>query len=213
MKMERDSESDLGFVWHPTDDRLPRASSVASCLRTVFRISRELHRRSVDDPQWFWNAVLADLGIEFSKPYDKVIDTSPGLPWTRWCVGGEMNIVHNCLDKWIGTSERTLAGIPMDDRRGHERCSDLRRAVATGESRGRRAEPARIFEAGRHRHLHADDAGDCHRVLRDRQDRRHRPAVVFRIWRRSHRHPSSGLGSKGTDYCGRHSASGPHDAR
>ena len=63
----------------------------------------ELHRRSVDDPQWFWNAVLADLGIEFSKPYDKVIDTSPGLPWTRWCVGGEMNIVHNCLDRWIGT--------------------------------------------------------------------------------------------------------------
>ena len=64
----------------------------------------ELHRRSVDDPQWFWNAVLADLGIEFFTPYDKVIDTSQGLPWTRWCVGGEMNIVHNCLDKRMGTS-------------------------------------------------------------------------------------------------------------
>ncbi len=63
----------------------------------------ELHRRSVSDPQWFWDAVLTDLGIEFFTPYDKVIDTSPGMPWTRWCVGGEMNIVHNCLDKWVRT--------------------------------------------------------------------------------------------------------------
>ncbi len=71
----------------------------------------ELHRRSIDDPQWFWNAVLADLDIEFSKPYETVIDTSPGLPWTRWCVGGEMNIVHNCVDKWNGTPTEHRAAI------------------------------------------------------------------------------------------------------
>jgi acetyl-CoA synthetase len=64
----------------------------------------ELHRRAIDEPEWFWDAVFRDLGIEFYKPYDQVIDTSPGLPWTRWCVGGEMNIVHNCLDKRIGTT-------------------------------------------------------------------------------------------------------------
>jgi acetyl-CoA synthetase len=71
----------------------------------------DLHRRAIDDPQWFWDAVLADLGVEFFKPYDKVIDTSPGLPWTRWCVGGEMNIVHNCLDKWMGTPKERSAAI------------------------------------------------------------------------------------------------------
>ncbi len=63
----------------------------------------QLHQRAIDNPEWFWDAVLADLGIEFYTPYNRVIDTSPGLPWTRWCVGGEMNIVHNCLDKRIGT--------------------------------------------------------------------------------------------------------------
>ena len=71
----------------------------------------DLHRRSIDDPAWFWSAVLEDLGIEFFKPYDQVIDTSPGLPWTRWCVGGEMNIVHNCLDKRIGTPGEHAAAI------------------------------------------------------------------------------------------------------
>ena len=63
----------------------------------------DLHRRAIEDPAWFWDAVLADLGIEFYTPYSQVIDTSPGPAWTRWCVGGEMNIVHNCLDKRIGT--------------------------------------------------------------------------------------------------------------
>src|SRR5688572_24504491 len=64
---------------------------------------KQLHQRAIDNPEWFWEAVLADLGIEFYTPYNRVIDTSHGLPWTRWCVGGEMNIVHNCLDKRIGT--------------------------------------------------------------------------------------------------------------
>ena len=62
----------------------------------------DLQRRSVDEPEWFWNAVIGDLGIEFYTPYTQVIDTSSGVPWTRWCIGGEMNIARNCLDKWIG---------------------------------------------------------------------------------------------------------------
>lgn len=92
----------------------------------------DLHRRSIDDPEWFWSAVLDDLGIEFFKPYDQVIDTSPGLPWTRWCVGGEMNIVHNCLDKRIGTRGEYAAAIRWsteDGRCGMLTYGDLSRQV------------------------------------------------------------------------------------
>ena len=52
--------------------------------------------------------MLDDLAIEFYEPYTQILDTSRGIPWARWCVGGRMNIVHNCLDKWIGT--------PVEDR-------------------------------------------------------------------------------------------------
>ena len=30
---------------------------------------RELHRRSVEDIGWFWDAVVTHLGIEFFQPY------------------------------------------------------------------------------------------------------------------------------------------------
>ncbi len=63
----------------------------------------ELHRRSIYDLEWFWRAVLDELGIEFYRPYDCIVDLSKGVAWPRWCCGARMNIVHNCLDKWMAT--------------------------------------------------------------------------------------------------------------
>lgn len=60
-------------------------------------------RRSTTDIAWFWDAVLRDLNIQFYKPYSRVVDLSEGKPWARWCIGGEMNVVHNMLDKYAGT--------------------------------------------------------------------------------------------------------------
>jgi acetyl-CoA synthetase len=57
----------------------------------------DLVRRSVDEPEWFWDAVVQFLGLEFSRPYDKVLDTTNGIPWATWFVGGELNFAENCL--------------------------------------------------------------------------------------------------------------------
>ncbi|MBI4527139.1 MAG: AMP-binding protein [Deltaproteobacteria bacterium] len=66
----------------------------------------ELQRRSTEQLEWFWGAVLDELGIEFYQPYSRLLDLSRGKPWARWCVDGKMNIAHNCLDKWMGTPAR-----------------------------------------------------------------------------------------------------------
>ena len=63
-----------------------------------------LRRRAADDVGWFWDAVLEDLNIEFYEDYDQIVDLSNGIQHPTWCVGGQMNIVHNLLDKWQGTS-------------------------------------------------------------------------------------------------------------
>jgi acetyl-CoA synthetase len=64
----------------------------------------ELQRRSTEDLEWFWRVVLDELGIEFYQPYDRILDVSQGIAWPRWCAGGKMNVVHNCLDKRVGTA-------------------------------------------------------------------------------------------------------------
>ena len=59
----------------------------------------ELRKRSVEDVEWFWGAVVDDLGIEFSAPYSKVLDLSDGAPWAKWFVDGKINLTVNCVDR------------------------------------------------------------------------------------------------------------------
>jgi acetyl-CoA synthetase len=90
-------------AWRPSAEYIAHSRLTAFISQHGLRDYGTLLARSTADPEWFWQAVLDDLAIEFYEPYTKILDTSRGLAWTRWCVGGRMNIVHNCLDKWMGT--------------------------------------------------------------------------------------------------------------
>ena len=60
----------------------------------------DIHRRSITDPEGFW-AEQARL-IEWRRPHDRVLDYSRP-PFTRWFVGGETNLCHNAIDRWLPT--------------------------------------------------------------------------------------------------------------
>jgi acetyl-CoA synthetase len=61
---------------------------------------RELLARSQEDPEWFWPAVIEDMGLEFAQPWSEVVDRSRGPEWCRWFVGGKLNIAWNCVHRW-----------------------------------------------------------------------------------------------------------------
>ena len=61
--------------------------------------------RSTSDVAWFTEAIFNFLDIRFYKGYEKVVDLSKGIAWPEWCVGGKLNIIHNCLDKYMGTEK------------------------------------------------------------------------------------------------------------
>jgi len=88
------------IVWRPSGDYVERAN-VTRLMRTHGIGSYdELVKRSQDDVEWFWDAVVKDLGIEFYEPYRQVLDESDGRPWARWFAGGTINLAHNCVDRW-----------------------------------------------------------------------------------------------------------------
>ena len=96
------------IAWRPSRDYVEHSRLVAFIRKYGLRDYAHLMERSTTDLDWFWRSVLDDMGIEFYEPYQAVIDTTAGIAHTRWCVGGRMNIVHNCLD--------TRAGTPLDQR-------------------------------------------------------------------------------------------------
>ena len=62
-------------------------------LKTLYQRSRDI--------EWFWGEVEKDL-VEWYSPYDKVLDESE-KPFYHWFTNAKCNIVHNALDRHIGT--------------------------------------------------------------------------------------------------------------
>jgi acetyl-CoA synthetase len=92
------------IVWTPSADYLERANLTRFMRAHGIVDYEELIRRSQDDIAWFWDAVVKDLDIPFFKPYETVLDTSRGIPWSTWFTGGTINLAHVTCDVW---AERT----------------------------------------------------------------------------------------------------------
>src|SRR5438874_6119952 len=91
------------FVWYPSPELIAQSNLQQFIDKHQLGSYDQLMQRSTADIPWFWDTVLSDLDIQFYKSYSRVVDLSDGKPWAHWCVDGEMNIVHNMLDKYAGT--------------------------------------------------------------------------------------------------------------
>lgn len=109
------------FVWYPSPDLVAQSNLQRFIEKHALGSYEELMRRSTTDIAWFWDAVLRDLDIQFYKPYSRVVDLSQGKPWARWCVGCEMNIVHNMVDKYAGTEVDNRLAIKSETEDGTTR--------------------------------------------------------------------------------------------
>src|SRR5436309_11438918 len=102
---ERVSEFQFGgdFVWHPPAELIAQSNLQRFIDTNQLGTYDVLMQRSITDIAWFWDTVLRDLDIQFSRPYSQIVDLTEGKPWPKWCVDGEMNVVHNMLDKYADT--------------------------------------------------------------------------------------------------------------
>ncbi len=107
------------IIWTPSEE-LREKSNVARFMRAHGISSyEELVQRSTEEIEWFWDAVVKDLQIEFFEPYERVLDTSRGVMWAKWFVGGRINVAHNCLDRHARGSQRDKLALLAETEDGH----------------------------------------------------------------------------------------------
>jgi len=135
------------YAWRPDTRIVDQATLTAFISRHGMADYDALLARSTADPEWFWNAVIDDFGIAFTTPYQKVMDSGDGLPWTRWCVGGETNIAANCLDP--GRHDEAMDAVVWESEEG---------AVRRWSRAKLRAETARLAHVLRDEGIGAGDA-------------------------------------------------------
>ena len=106
------------IVWRPTADYIDHSHLTKFMRQYQLSDFDDLMHRSTEDVAWFTEALLKYLDIQFYKPYDQVLDISQGIANPRWVVGGKMNIVHNLLDKYIGSEVENQVALITEDEAG-----------------------------------------------------------------------------------------------
>jgi acetyl-CoA synthetase len=100
-------------VWRPDEATVEHANVTRLLRRAGVADYAELVRRSAEEPEWFWPLVVEDLGIEFSRPWEAVLDSSRGPEWTTWFVGGRVSIARNCVHRWAERRPDELAAVGL----------------------------------------------------------------------------------------------------
>lgn len=133
-------------AWQPTPEQAEQARLTEFMRRNGISGFDALMRRSTEDVAWFSGAVLEYLDIQFYQPYQQVVDLSGGIQFPKWCVGGKMNIVHNCVDKYQSTVTSNQLAVLWEGEEGaaraltyrelHEevnRCANALRSLGLGK--------------------------------------------------------------------------------
>lgn len=97
-------------AWRPSPEVIERAQLTRFMKQTGAHNFDEVYANSIASPEEFTKNVLEFLNIEFNPPYTKLLDTSDGIEWSKWCVGGGLNITEMCVDRWA--KDETTANQP-----------------------------------------------------------------------------------------------------
>jgi acetyl-CoA synthetase len=106
------------IAWTPAREVIERSQLNRFMQQVGVETWDELYRFSVTDIEKYTAEVLKFLDIKFDPPYEKLLDISEGIEWSKWCVQGGLNISEMCLDRWIGTEIANSAAVIWEGEEG-----------------------------------------------------------------------------------------------
>jgi len=90
----------VDVIWRPSEEIRERSNAMRLARKLGFDDYWELVSFSAEEPERFWPAAIEDMGLEFSRTWDRVCDLSRGPEWATWFVGGKLNLAWNCVHRW-----------------------------------------------------------------------------------------------------------------
>ncbi len=108
----------LSVAWHPNPEIIERTQLRKFMKQVGVETWQELYEFSIKDVEKFTEEVLRFLRIEFDPPYKKLLDTSAGIEWAKWCVGGGLNIVKMCVDRWAESEIKNQPAVIWEGEEG-----------------------------------------------------------------------------------------------
>ncbi|MER3461386.1 MAG: AMP-dependent synthetase [candidate division GAL15 bacterium] len=108
-------------VWRPSPELVQHSRLWRFMRRHGLASYEELYRRSVEDLDWFWRAALDEMDVRWYRPYERVYDDRRGVEWTEWFCGGQLNLVHNAVEKYRDSPVGSRLAIRWEGEDGAQR--------------------------------------------------------------------------------------------
>ncbi|HEY0458076.1 MAG TPA: AMP-binding protein [Pyrinomonadaceae bacterium] len=109
------------IAWTPTAETIERAQLTRFMRQTGAKNFAEVYQKSIANIEEFTGEVLKFLDIRFNPPYEKLLDTSDGIEWSKWCTGGGLNITEMCVDRWANSEIKDQPAIIWEGEEGKVR--------------------------------------------------------------------------------------------
>ena len=102
------------IIWEPSEEYTKNSNIKRFMDRHEIKHYDELIKRSTDEIEWFWPAMLEDCRVDWFKPWEKLMDSgsSKSFEWTKWFIGGKINIAYNSLVRHA--KDQTTRNRPCD---------------------------------------------------------------------------------------------------
>ncbi len=83
--------------WIPQPEQIRQTNLYRSIQKAGFGSYEDFYRFSIENKEKFWEFTLEQLGIQFHKPYQKILDLSKGIESPYWLSGAKINITDSCF--------------------------------------------------------------------------------------------------------------------
>ncbi|NIM25380.1 MAG: AMP-binding protein [Nitrosopumilaceae archaeon] len=88
------------FEFIPTQDQIENSNIFRFMKKHDISSLEDLSKKAIENLEWFWKEVEKDVGIVWDSPYQQVLDSSKGIQWPQWFVGGKTNIYKSTVEKF-----------------------------------------------------------------------------------------------------------------
>ncbi len=103
-------------IWRPSPEFIAHTNVRRFMDRLGIADREEFLHYSVDRLEDFWARLVKEIGIDWAEPFEKTLDDSNGPQWSRWFVGGKLNIAYNCLDRYKSATRPAILWEAEDGR-------------------------------------------------------------------------------------------------
>ena len=114
------------FAWYPSDAFKRESNWTAFIAAEGLSDYVALGSKAAQDPEWFWDALVRFLGVQFIKPYTRILDQSKGIEWPQWCVGATGNMTLSLIDRHLAAGRGEHNAIVGESEDGSSRCLTYR---------------------------------------------------------------------------------------